>query len=539
MKRNYMKFTFNYLVAIAFLMGSVLSGLQAQEVILGSYEFTYGENQDKATSVYPGLTFSPIIIEGANPIVPTYNEDGSLSTTNWGTVAGFGNGRCINMSLTRDITSLSFNITKVEISFKRNFTVAKNIILTAATSVNTNSYETYKRAIEYDGSGNYTNLTLTNTNNLIPLLNSPTPLYLIIGMVATATTDVVTLDKITVYGKPYFMYENFSNYSTIALTQEPVESMRITDDVALSLSPGWTASNLYAFKGGPNPPSTGLFGITATDSAYLTTPAMNLTQPFHLNFKFRSRMGKDINPEGRLNIYMDDNQLLWTDSTTATSLQERASEAFVGTAASKVTFTSPKIEGNQMIVDEIYFQPTTKPALNFLLLSAQDLGKVALNTAKKLDLPLKAFNLTGDVTLVLKSGTKFSLAGNTIAKASAEAGATIQVTFPATNAAGQYVDTLVISTNESANRMVALKAIVGDENAVPAILEGKLKINGNVVMLTDCADKHLQVYTIAGMKVTEIFRTGNQETITLPENGCYLLRLLDNQGTVTSKLLIQ
>jgi len=548
MKKNYLKFALHSLMAIAILMGSVFSNLHAQEVLLGTYEFTTGENQTKPSNVQTGIQLSDIIFTpGSTTVTGTYAGD-AFETT-WNKAINFGNSNCIQFYLKNDKSDTGFDITRISITLKRTGPASKfRVTYGSVINSNTDMYNANDPLIgstdfaTYIFNENTKDPSVTGAVNPVPPVFGSDSMYLAFATISNPNaSETVTIDKIEIYGylPQFYIQENFSNYSPIALSQEPVESMKISDDVALSQIPGWTAMNMYAFIAGATPASSGLLGITATDSAYLTTPALNLSQPFHVGFKYRSRMGSDINPVGVLKLFMDNNELVWEGQTFATSLLGIVTEPLIGAQGSKLTFTSPMVEGNQMIVEDIKVYQSFEPGIDLPFNHVANFGVVNFSAQKDMQVPIKAFNLTSDLTLALKQGTSFGLGTTTLAQAAATTGTELTVNFTAPAVEGVYMDTIIVSHANKQIKQIFVKAVAGETSAVPEILAGKISISGNTVVLNDLAGKQLQVYNLSGVMVKEIARTQSIESIIFPDKGAYVLRLRDNQGAVSTKVLIQ
>ncbi|MFA5417988.1 MAG: T9SS type A sorting domain-containing protein [Bacteroidales bacterium] len=550
MKTKYFKTSLKkltFIVAMAILAGG-LTSLNAQEVLLGTYEFTTGDNQTKPSNVQTGVQLSDVIFTATSTTVTATYANDAIETT-WNKAINFGNSNCLQFYLKNGKTDVGFDITRIEITVKRTGPAAK-FRIAHGNLVNPNT-DTYNSSDPLIGLADYATYNFNENTKDPSVTGSVSPVAPVFGSdsvyIAIATTsnpngsEIVSIDKIEVFGylPKFHIEENFSNYSPIAVSGEPADSMRISDDVALSQIPGWTASNLYAFVAGAVPASSAMFGITATDSAYLTTPALDLTQPFNVSFKFRSRMGPDINPDGRIKLVSDNNVLVWEGQSTATVLKSIVTEPIMLPANTKLTFTCPMVEGNQMIVDDVKIYQSFDAGINLPFNHVVDFGVVNYSSTKALQVPILAYNLKNDLTLTLKQGTSFTLGSSTIAQATAIAGTDLSVSYTAPAEATVVNDTLLVMDGDVQIKQIFIKAEAGDVSAVPAVLAGKISIHGNTVLLSDLADKQLQVYTIAGLKVKEITRTVNQESIMLPSKGAYILRLRDNQGAVSTKVLIQ
>ncbi|MDR0385368.1 MAG: hypothetical protein LBH60_04765, partial [Prevotellaceae bacterium] len=130
----------------------------------------------------------------------------------------------------------------------------------------------------------------------------------------------------------YVMYEDFSNYDVVALANDGDMSVlppAIPADVPLSIAPGWTGNNIYAYKTGKTAAAAYL-ASTSESAAYITTPAMDLSQPFTLSFKYKSY--KDDVTDGILRVYLDDSQLIYEGENRTGSTIPIAVGPFTGAA---------------------------------------------------------------------------------------------------------------------------------------------------------------------------------------------------------------
>lgn len=76
-------------------------------------------------------------------------------------------------------------------------------------------------------------------------------------------------------------------------------------------------------------------------------------------------------------------------------------------------------------------------------------------------------------------------------------------------------------------------------SALQALPTGNISIHGHTISLADAPNQHLRIFNIAGVKIKEIKRTSDFETITLPQKGAYIVHLLNGKQTMTRKVIIQ
>jgi predicted RNA-binding protein with TRAM domain len=289
-----------------------------------------------------GTTASPIVITGLS-VGASYNVQIKAVNVNGDGIA------TATTAGTTNTTPSAPTITGITISSDTQLSVAITAGATGGSAI-TN----YKYSI--DGGLNFSTRQTGTTASPIVItgLTSGTSYNVQIKAVnangdgaATATTASTT----------FSFYEDFANYDATALTNITLITLpTISNDVSLSRVAGWTGNFLYQYKAGsPNLGSVCL-GSTATDSAYITTPAMDLSQPFTLTFKARSLNNAT---DGKFYVYLDGTQLIYSGIDNDIALTQYTTPAFVGTASSKLTFTGRKIVGNEIIIDGIGVSRTT------------------------------------------------------------------------------------------------------------------------------------------------------------------------------------
>jgi hypothetical protein len=628
------------------------STLFSQDVLLGQYEFTTGDNQAKPSAVVEGLTFSDFYIY---PGKLNVNYTGNaIETSNWKTSMGVSGGTCVQFSISKIASLSEFNVARIDITLKR--TTANKLQVNCGNEINTTDVKAFAPTTPY-GTSTFATYSLVEGNPtpalVIPAITDASAQYLCIGTMSASIDEVVTIDKIEVYGTytqnlspslyadltskhvnasksypltypiqlsganmtsttsisvtgtdaAYFgidktsvtavdmngaiqtvnvtyassattynpvtllhtphaaslhienadvatidipltancnmMYEDFSNYDLISVSGATLSALPvIPDDVPLSITPGWLGDYLYAYKAGSPNLGTVCLGSTVTDSSYLTTPAMDLSQPFNLIFKQRSLV-KDLT-DGIFKVYLDGNQLIYTGINKSNSLTEYTTKTFVGTNTSKLTFTGRKVDLSEIIIDAIAVNYSASPALNVALNKVENFGIVSAGTQKTVEIPIKGYNLTGDLTVSLKNGTNFSLmSGATIAQATATSGSDISVRFTAPVSLVTYLDTLVIGTTDFVDREIILKATSDAGTGSISTKEGKVIVSHSGIQLTGYQGKDVEVFNVAGLKINERRNIADDEIIFLNNKGCYILNIQDGINRISKKIIIQ
>ncbi|MEA4936982.1 MAG: T9SS type A sorting domain-containing protein [Paludibacter sp.] len=620
----------------------------AEDVLLGQYEFTTGANQDKATNVVSGLTFSGALdYTNATYITAVYQND-AVVTTGWiANSQNIGRGQCIQFTINKDVTLEQFKVSSIKIYYKRGGADA-NQKNTLSVSPSLNDGATLKiwsaLVVPYVGpdfeilnieSANFPTVTDNNlryfsfapqasnpftidkievwgtyaeaTNPAIttditsktitashlhpytfPMkisglyLNQTTTLSLTgvdnayfevdkssltagelngqeVTVNVTYDASLLTYDPVTKTNTPhlavlqianpditaieipitatsYVLFEDFSNYNNTTSAGSDLSLLPvIPGNNILTLTPNWTGANLYEFRG-----SSALgcicLGSTETDSAFLITRELDLSQPFELQFKMRSL----VNPsDGRIWVYVDNDSLIQTAVQTNSSMNLKISNASIGTANSKLKFTGIQLANNQIIIDDITVNYTSSPALNVYLNQRSDFGKVSPLGNKTVNIPLKGYNLTGDVSLSFQDGTNFSVtSGTTIAQATATAGTSIDVQFAAPAVTGEYNDVLTVTTS-GISRTINLVATSDTGTGTNTANKGKVSIYRNAVELSGFEGAHLEVFTVTGLKVFDNKQIRNNEFIELSQKGCYILKIDDGKASISEKVIIR
>lgn len=653
MRKNYLQFQRTVLsslcLTLIFLLTSV-SLLNAQDVLLGQYEFTSGTNQDEATNVVTGLTFSGALdYTNATYITAVYAND-AVVTSGWiSNSQNIGRGQCVQFTINKDVTLEQFKVSNIKIYYKRGGTDAnqKNTLSVSPALNDGSTLKIWSAVVVPYVGPDFEILTVQSATNLYPTVTDNNPRYFAF---APQASNPFTIDKIEVWGtyveatnpaitsditsktltashlnpytfpvklsglyldqtttlsltgadNAYFEVDKTSltagelngqevtvnvTYDASLLTYDPVTKINtphqavlqianpglttieipisancyvlfedfslynnttaagydlsllpvIPDNNILTLTPNWVGANMYEYRG-----SSALgcicLGSTDTDSAFLITPELDLSQPFELQFKIRSL----VNPsDGRIWVYANNDSLIQTAVQTNSSMNLKTSNASIGTANSKLKFTGIQLANNQIIIDDITVNYTSSPALNVYLNQQSDFGNVSPMGNKTVNIPLKGYNLTGDVILSLQNGTSFSVtSGTTIAQATATSGTSIDVQFTAPASSGEYNDVLTVTTS-GISRTINLVASTDIGTGINAANEGKVSIHHNTIELSGFGGKQVEVFTVSGLKMIDNKQIRNNEFIELSQKGCYILRISDVKEQFTKKVVIQ
>lgn len=199
---------------------------KAQDVLIGQYEFTTGAGQLKATNVTNEVTMGDIYINPAK-VTANYVAD-ALETSKWGTSMAVTGGTCIQFTIAKKESEKGFKVSRVDLTLKRtgpanrlqlNYGIDFNPTL--KTFSNTSTFGTTAFA-KYSLTEN----TGTNVTAISPVINN-SPQYFAIATLATTTSEIVTIDKIEVYGIIYANTDTVPvNYLEKTISVFPTDSVR-------------------------------------------------------------------------------------------------------------------------------------------------------------------------------------------------------------------------------------------------------------------------------------------------------------------------
>ena len=539
-----MKTTYKFLAVLLFNLTvlSITFSLKGQNVfLLGTYEFD-GTTPDAITSNPYNLNFSNIVTNTNTGVVFLY-EDGYLKTSGWKTTWGITNNN-IYFSIQRN-GNQNFKVSHVKI-FYNNVGVATRALRLAVNEINIATRDNIGTSIQNRTLGEVHLSTTTPTitahaDTINHVLNDNAQSF----KIGTRQADSFDIDKIEIYGYANFnLYEDFNSTSIVSIAK--ITGTIITDFNPIDLQwlrfQGWTGStgNQYAFAVTNDRTSSIVLWSTATDSAYIKTPSLDLSSPYEIKFETRSRVGAATN-NGIMNIYDNNSGLLWTGTNTATTFTTITTSGYISSATENITFAVPKTEGSEQVIENIVIQPSTQPALSYGILSNKALGTAKLSTSKAFTIPLKAANLTGDVTLTLKDSTNFILPdGGTITQSTAETGTDLNITFIAPETLGTYTDTLTISAAGTTDRVVVLSATSDLGTATTNLTDGSVVVTGNQLTINGHAGKKASIYNLSGATLFLQERISDRQVFTLPSKGVYLLKLEGSDSfPATAKVMIR
>lgn len=357
---------------------------------------------------------------------------------------------------------------------------------------------------------------------------------------ATIKATYGTTEKfITLSAETPVLYETFDTKDMTGLSDNSAitnlnDFTVYTDWLTESIN-NWHVSGMYGF--------TPRIVSNETTLASYSTPELDLSQPFKITFHAKKLNNSD-NGEAVVLVGQD---TIMQRINPSNAFEAVSIDGYVATADSRVKFTGRQIENNRVAYDNIRITYTSSPATTLPLSSLQNFGTISTGSSSIIDIPLKAFNLEGDLSIAIpETGTFELLSGTTVSKATAESetGAVIQVKFNPVSE-GTFNDKIVVSgggllTDGSAgSRTVYLSGegsttTVGVEINKPEI---KLNVNGEKLNVLADGSSSIEVYSIIGhLFAKKEFNNSTQINLT---TGVYLVRLRSGDHLMTQKIVIR
>lgn len=307
-----------------------------------------------------------------------------------------------------------------------------------------------------------------------------------------------------------------------------------------TVDPGWVTENINLWH------KSGSYGfapalISKVDTvAKLTTPALDLSKPFQLTF-----LGKRISNENNGESFMlvDQDTIFMIDNPNNT-FRAISVDGYIATSSSSISFLGKGVVDNRVAFDNIRISYTTSPTLNIPYSSKKDFGVVSPAGSSTMDIPIKAYNLTGDLTVSTPvSGVFELLSGTTITKTAAESGTNIQVRFNPTGN-DNYTDKIVVSggglmTNgASGDRTIYL---VG-KGGVPTHADAhrsqpKIGLNYRSLSITTQGNATLELYDITGNLCMQKDFSNAVQAIIYP--GIYVVRVRGQEEVFVRKIIVR
>lgn len=225
------------------------------------------------------------------------------------------------------------------------------------------------------------------------------------------------------------MTENFTQFVSDPAIWDEMNNMQVNayNQEDIMGAPGWEFSeNIYWHRSGSYALGLEMRG-TNTEAPKVSTPELDLSSPFGITFRSK-KMTNRATQFGDMFVTVDSDTIFSYINQNVT-LDLRNATGFIGTANSKISFLGIDNDSNRIVIDEISIFPTIAPAMTLPSYSSKIFNAMSTEPVT-IDIPFKAYNLTGDLTVALiNTQPDYEVLTPTIAKANAEAGTSIQVRF--------------------------------------------------------------------------------------------------------------
>jgi hypothetical protein len=353
---------------------------------------------------------------------------------------------------------------------------------------------------------------------------------------ASIKVSYAAADKyISISGAVPILYETFDTHDMTSL----VDKSPLTNLSDYTVSPGWITENVTQWhKSGTYGFAPALISRVDTVASY-STPELDLSTPFKLTF-----LAKRLNNEDNGESYMlVDQDTIFAINNTVISFKAVSVDGYIAGSSSRIKFTGKGVASNKVAFDNIRVSYTNSPALNLPYSSLKNFENQLPGVSSTIDIPIIAYNLSGDLSVSVPTNSAFELlSGTTITKAAAEAGTNIQVEFTP-SAYESYSDKITVSggglllNGLSSDRTVYLTGVgslsTGTEN-IKSIC--KISVEGQLLKTSVIGSASMEVYSFTGHLLVRKDFTDNTE-INLVQ-GAYLVRVIDSKGITVQKVLV-
>jgi hypothetical protein len=347
------------------------------------------------------------------------------------------------------------------------------------------------------------------------------------------------IDEIAFYGEVLLesdlplLYEGFDTKATSAMKdKDPLTNL--SDYTVLS---GWTTENVTEWhKSGGRGFAPALLS-TVDAVASFTTPEIDLSKPFKVEIR-----GKKISTtdNGESYVLVDQDTIYVVEHPDMT-LRPHTIDGYIATANSKITFSGKGVANNNVVFDDIIVSNTSSPTVSLPLSATKSFGVVSSGSNATIDIPVKGYNLTGDLEISTPSNGVFELlSGTTITQAAVEDedGAVIQVKFSplAEELYSGYIQ--LTDGGLGAARTIYLTGEGGITTNIDINKsQAQLRVNGSTLTVTNPGEAILDVYSMTGsLLLSKNF--SNHLQVNIPQ-GIYIVRVRETDSTSISKIIIQ
>lgn len=345
-----------------------------------------------------------------------------------------------------------------------------------------------------------------------------------------------TVEKyINLLGTVPVLFETFDTKDTTGL----INGSPLSDISNYTVLAGWSMENVTKWhKSGTYAFTPALISNVDT-IASISTPPLDLSKPFKV-----SMLGKRLNNNnnGESYLLVDTDTIFYYDNPN-NSFRLITVDGYIAGENSNIHFEGKGVANNQVGFDNITINYTNSPALSLPYSSLQNFGNKLPGVSSTINIPVKAYNLSGDLSVSAPANSVFELlSGTTITKAAAETGTNIQVKFTP-SAYESYTDKITVNggglllNGLSVDRTVYLSGVgsisTGTENLKTTC---KIVVEGQVLKTSVIGGANLEVFSITGhMLIRKTFTDNTQLNL---EQGAYLVKVRDSKGITIQKVLV-
>ena len=537
-------------------MFSSISLLNAQDVLLGQYEFATGANQQKPSLVTAGLTFSEIIIEPEGLTVDYI--DNTLVASNWVSSLATSNhpgAKMVQFAITKGDFLSEYNVFKITLRYKT--TAGPHVIHafygSAINPDNLTSRRTGQNALDFK----VTEMDEGRNSNgvLFPAILNEMPTYYAIAFNQPTAEDQITFDKIEVWGTattaPSSVSVNLlskvmhANYENPLSFPVEVTGSTASQDVTVSI----VGANANMFSVDKSTLTTAelntavqTLNVTYNASAYTYNLTDNANYPHAAVLRLQSAEIPTIDIPMYASCYVLFEDFVAYDGVVPTNEP----------GISPVVTDFPAIPSNVILTavpgwtgDFLYAYVTGKTFGSINMASSTSDSAYLVSPTTDLSKPFKltvsyrSFNSQTDGRfyiymddLLIFSDVNTTNTIKTVTTDTYLGTANSKIKFTGMKATGNQIIVDDVMVHYSSQAPVNGTGLLN----IPA---GSIKVHHDGVELIGYQGKSVSVYAISGIRINQRSQVADQEFISLSNKGCYILKIYDGNNQVAKKIIIQ
>jgi len=339
--------------------------------------------------------------------------------------------------------------------------------------------------------------------------------------------------NVSLKGSVGILYETFDTGDMTGL----VDKSPLNDLAGFTVLPGWSMENVVKWQ------KSGLYSFApALESslgnvAQYSTPGLDLSKPYKITV-----FGKNNGKYGQSYILAGQDTICYYSFPINYTFAPYTVDGFVATDNTKIAFTAVGIDDNYVVYDNILISNTSSPTVSLPLMGKKEFGSIFPNATTTIKIPLKAYNLSSDLTVSVPSTSGFELLSSTIiSKENAQAGTEISVKFKPT-ALLDYTDMIQVSGGGlPSSSYVRTIYLVGHGSLTTQVNNSKLKcklvVEDNNLHATVDGASRLEVYSFNGVLLKQMNFTNTTQTIL--SQGVYLVRINSEKGVFVQKVFVR